>query len=49
MKYYQCIYNTINAYIEESNGNTYLNLAPTDKSKEIPKNYEELLSKNIDF
>ena len=41
--------NEMNGYIEESNGNTYLNLAPTDKSKEIPKNYEELLSKNIDF
>ena len=36
------IINEINVYIEESNGNRYLTLVPTDESKEILKKYEEL-------
>ena len=36
------IINEINVYIEESNGNRYLTLVPTDESKETLKKYEEL-------
>ena len=37
--------NKMNWYIEESNGNTYLTLVPTDKSKCTLQKHEELWSK----
>ena len=39
------IFNKVNGYFEEINGNKYLTLVPTNKSKEIIKEYEEMLSK----
>ena len=33
--------NTMNGYFEETNGNKYLTLVPTNESKELSK-YEEL-------
>ena len=39
------IINKINGYIEERNKNKYLRLVPTDKSKDMPKKYEELWNK----
>ena len=38
------IINKTNGYIEESNGNKYLTLVPTNKSKNTLKKYEELLN-----
>ena len=39
------IINNANGYIEECNGNKYLTLVSTNKSKEIIKKYEELWTK----
>ena len=40
------IFNKVNGYSEEINGNKFLTLVPTSKSKEKKlKNYEELWSK----
>ena len=39
------IINKVSGYFEESNGNKYLTLAPTDESKDILKTYEELWNK----
>ena len=39
------IFNKVNGYFEEINGNKLLTLVPTNKSKEIIKQYEEMLSK----
>ena len=36
-------------YIEESNGNDYLRLVPTDESKDTLKKYEELQNKIKDL
>ena len=36
------IFRYVNGYFEEINGNKYLTLVPTNKSKEKIKNYEEL-------
>ena len=36
------IFDKVNGYFEEINGNQYLTLAPTNKSKEKIKKYEEL-------
>ena len=36
----------INEYIEESNGNIYLMLVPTDESKDAHKKYEEFRTKS---
>ena len=41
--------NKIYEYIEESNGNKYLTLVPTDESKNTPKKYEELWNKIRDL
>ena len=40
------IINEINGYIEESNGNNYLMLNPTDRNKHMLNKYEELWNKN---
>ena len=37
--------NKVNEYFEEINKNKYLTLLPTNESKEIIKNYEEMWSK----
>ena len=39
------IIDKINGYIEESNGNKYLTLVPTNELKDIIKKYEELWNK----
>ena len=39
------IINNANGRIEESNGNKYLTLIPTDKSKGMFKKYEKIWSK----
>ena len=39
------IINKVNGYFEEINGNKYLTLVPTNKSKEKIKKYEKLWSK----
>ena len=39
------IFNEVNGYLEEINGNKYLTLDPTNESKEKIKRYEELWSK----
>ena len=38
--------NKINGYIEESNGNKYLTLIPTDESKDTLKKYEKSMQQN---
>ena len=38
--------NSLNEHTEEGNGNKYLTLGPTDKSKEILKRYEKLRNKS---
>ena len=43
------IFSKVNRYFEESNGNKYLTLVPTNESKAKFKKYEELLSKIRDF
>ena len=43
------IFNKVNGYFEEINGNKYLMLVPTNESKEKIKKYEELWSKIRDF
>ena len=43
------IFNKVNGYFEEINGNKYLTLVPTDESKEKIKKYEELWSKIRDL
>ena len=43
------IFNIVNGYFEEINGNRYLMLVPTNESKEKIKNYEELWSKIRDL
>ena len=40
------IFNKMNGYFEEINGNRYLTLVPTKESKEEIKKYEELWIKN---
>ena len=39
------IIDKVNGYIEESNGNKYFALVPSDESKEILKRYENLQSR----
>ena len=39
------IINKVNGYIEESNGNKCLSVAPTDETKDTLKKYEELWNK----
>ena len=43
------IFNKVNGYFEEINGNKYLALVPTNESKEKIKKYEELWSKIRDL
>ena len=43
------IINKINVNIEESNGNKYLTLIPTDKSRKTQKKYKELKNKTRDL
>ena len=43
------IINKRNVYIDESNGNKYLTLVPTDKRKDTLKRYEEIWSNFIDL
>ena len=43
------IFNEVNGYLEEINGNKYLTLDPTNESKEKIKRYEELWSKIRDL
>ena len=43
------IFNKVNGYFEEINGNKYLTLVPTNENKEKIKKYEELWSKIIDL
>ena len=43
------IINKVNGYFEETNGNKFLTLVPTNESKEKIKKYEELLSKIRDL
>ena len=43
------IINEVNGCIEESNGNTYMTLAPTDESIDTLKNYKEIWSKIRDL
>ena len=43
------MFNRINGYFEEINGNKYLMLIPTNESKEKIKKYEELWSKFRDL
>ena len=42
------IFSKVNGYFEEINKNKYLTLDPTDESKEIIKQYEELWSNSDD-
>ena len=41
--------NKINGHIEESNGGIYLTLVPTDESKVVLENYEDLRSRMRDL
>ena len=43
------IFNKVNGYFEETDGNKYLMLVPTNESKEKIKKYEELLIKIRDL
>ena len=43
------IFNKMNGYFEEINGNKYLTLVPTNESKEKIKKYEELWIKINDL
>ena len=43
------MFNRINGYFEEINGNKYLTLVPTNESEEYVKNYEELCIKIRDL
>ena len=43
------IFNKVNGYFEEINGNKYLTLVPTNETKEKIKKYEELWSKIRDL
>ena len=43
------IFNKVNGYFEEINGNKYLTLVPTNENKEKIKKYEELWSKIRDL
>ena len=43
------IFNKVNGYFEEINGNKYLTLVPTNESKVKTKKYEELCSKIRDL
>ena len=43
------LFNKVNGYFDEINGNKYLTLAPTNESKEKIKKYEELWSKIRDL
>ena len=43
------IFNKVNGYFEEINGNKYLTLVPTNESKEKIKKYEELWIKIRDL
>ena len=43
------IFNKVNGYFEEINGNKYLTLVPINKSKEKIKKYGELWSKIRDL
>ena len=43
------IFNKVNGYFEEINGNKYSTLVPTNESKEKKKKYEDLLSKIRDL
>ena len=43
------IFSKVNGYFEETNKNKYLTLVPTNESKEIIKEYEELWSKIRDL
>ena len=49
VKSFYLIINKLIRYIEESNENKYLTLVPTNKSKDILKKYDELLSKIRDL
>ena len=40
------IFNKVNGYFEEINGNNYLTLVPTNENKEKIKKYEELWIKS---
>ena len=43
------IFNKVNGYFEEINGNKYLTLVPNNDSKEKTKKYEELWNKIKDL
>ena len=43
------IFIKVDGYFEETNGNTYLTIVPTNESKEKRKKYEELWSKLRDL
>ena len=43
------MFNKMNGYFEENNGNKYLTLVPTNESKEKIKKYEELWRKIRDL
>ena len=43
------LFNRINGYLEEINGNKYLTLVPTNESEEKMKKYEELWIKIRDL
>ena len=43
------IFNEVNGYFEEINGNKYLTLIPTNEGKEKTSKYEELWSKIKDL
>ena len=43
------VINKISGYIEESNGNKYSILVPTNECKDTPKKYEELWNKIRDL
>ena len=45
----ELIFNKVNGYFEEINGNKYLTLVSTNESKEKIKKYEELWSKIRDL
>ena len=49
VKLLHCIIINVNGYTEESNGNKYLTLVPTDESKDTLKKYKELCSKIRDL
>ena len=43
------IINNTNGYVEESNGNKYLKLVPTDEIRDSLKNYEKYGDKSKDL